>query len=328
MSKHGDLHDKDKHDKGRHDGARKDEAELAAREGARLVAKVAPQAPEIIVDGVPFDLDDPAFPAKLEQEALASGGYPYPERMKRKDYERELTLLQIELVKLQSSVAARGQRVVILFEGRDAAGKGGSIDAFKQNLNPRRLRAVALPKPSDTERGQWYFQRYAAQLPTAGEIVLFDRSWYNRAGVERVLNFATEQQVRGFFDQAPHFERQLVSDGIVLVKFWLDIGRDMQLKRFHDRRHDPLRVWKLSPVDIQALPLWHDYSRARDDMISATHTAEAPWTVVRANDKRRTHLNEIRYVLNLVDYEDKCEEAIGAVDPQVLGQGPAFPVAR
>lgn len=306
---------------------RREEAVLADAEGERLLAKAAPHAPTIEVHGTPFDLDDPVLPRAIEERALPSGGYPYSDELDRKDYESELRLLQIELVKLQRSVIAKGQRLVALFEGRDAAGKGGSIGVFKQYLNPRQLRAVALPKPSDTERGQWYFQRYAVHLPTAGEIVLFDRSWYNRAGVERVLGFATPEQVASFLDQAPHFERQLVSDGIVLVKFWLDIGREMQLKRFHDRRHDPLKIWKLSPVDIKALQLWKEYSRARSEMIEATHRKDAPWTIVRANDKRRAHLNVLRHVLGLFDYEDKSAAAIGEIDKKILGSGPNFAMA-
>jgi polyphosphate kinase 2 len=191
-------------------------------------------------------------------------------------------------------------------------------------MNPRSARGVALPKPSDTERGQWYFQRYVAELPTAGEIVLFDRSWYNRAGVERVMGFATPEQTAAFLEEVPRFETMLVREGILLFKFWLDIGREMQLKRFHDRRHDPLKIWKLSPVDIRALGLWDDYTEARDRMLAATHTSEAPWTVIRANDKKRARLNTIRQVLKSIEYTGKNADAVGETDGNILGFGLEF----
>src|SRR5262245_27356213 len=208
-----------------------------------------------------FDLDNPKLPADIEAAALGSGGYPYAERLKRKPYEAELGQLQSELLKLQDHVLAKGERIVLLFEGRDAAGKGGTIARFLEHMNTRKARSVALNKPSDTERGQWYFQRYIVHLPTAGEIVLFDRSWYNRAGVERVMGFCNPDEVANFLRDAPDFEELLVRNRIKLFKFYLTLGREMQLVRFHERRHDPLKRWKLSPIDIEAIARWDDYSR-------------------------------------------------------------------
>lgn len=305
-----------------------DPAEAAVREGAAVLSDQAPEAPEIRVGGVRFDLDEPELPKQIAKNALSSGGYPYPDDIKTKTYEEQLRLLQIELVKLQKWVNDSGARIVLLFEGRDAAGKGGAIETFRAYMNPRSARSVALAKPSDVERGQWYFQRYAAQLPTRGEIVLFDRSWYNRGAVERVMGFCTEAESDIFLREAPQFERMLVDDGVVLVKFWLDIGREMQLKRFHDRRHDPLKIWKLSPVDIKALGMWDEYTVARDRMLAATHTPEAPWTVILANDKKRTRLNAIRHVLNRVDYAGKAPDVIGETDPNLVGSGPEILAGR
>ncbi len=241
--------------------------------------------------------------------------------MKTKRYERELRSLQIELLKMQDWARASGARVVVVFEGRDAAGKGGTISRFRQHLNPRHARAVALSKPSDAERGQWYFQRYVAHLPTAGDITLFDRSWYNRAGVERVMGFCSEDQVSRFFEEAPEFEHALVRDGIHLFKFFLTIGREQQLYRFHRRLTDPLKKWKLSPIDLAAVDKWDDYSKARDDMLRRTHTDHAPWTVVRANDKRRARLNCLRTVLGGLDYADKNAEIVGVPDPKIVQSG-------
>jgi polyphosphate kinase len=269
-----------------------------------------------------FDLDDPVLPAWIDENALKSGGYPYDERIKDKLYEEELTQLQIELVKLQHDVIATGKRLLILFEGRDAAGKGGAIFTFDQYLNPRSARTIALPKPTDVEAGQWYFQRYLQYLPTAGEIVLFDRSWYNRAGVEAVMGFCSEPERSVFLDQAPKVERLLVEGGIVLFKFWLNVGRMMQLKRFHERRHNPLKIWKLSPIDYASLEKWGAYTRARDEMFAATHTSATPWTTVRANDRRRARLNIIRYVLDAMDYAGKDAKVVRQPDPLIIAAGP------
>ncbi|MCX5497756.1 polyphosphate kinase 2 [Kaistia dalseonensis] len=271
-----------------------------------------------------FDLDDPVLPAWIEESAFKSGGYPYDKPLKSSKYDEDLQALQIELVKLQHHVIEKGLKLVLVFEGRDAAGKGGAIFAFRQYLNPRVARDVALPKPTETERGQWYFQRYVAELPTAGEIVTFDRSWYNRAGVEPVMGFCTPEENKQFLSQAPRFESLLVESGTILFKFWLDIGQEMQMKRFHERRHNPLKIWKLSPMDYAAIGKWKEYSKARDTMLEACHHQAAPWTIVLANDKKRARLNLIRHVLDRVDYPGRDRDVIGKPDPLVVGQGLPF----
>lgn len=273
---------------------------------------------------VSFDLNDPVFPTELQDIVLRSGGYPYDKKLKRSKYEAELEMLQIELVKVQEWVRDTGERIVVVFEGRDAAGKGGSIKALTQYTNPRHVRIVALSKPSDVERGQWYFQRYAKQLPTKGEIVLFDRSWYNRAGVEPVMGFCTEEERDKFLIDAPNFEKMIIDSGTRLFKFWLNIGQEMQLKRFHDRRHSRLKHWKLSPIDLKALDRWPDYSKARNRMMEATHNENSPWIVLRANDKRRSRLNMLRYLLTRIDYPGKDLSLIKPIDPEILGFGPSF----
>jgi len=285
--------------------------------------KTESRAVELDIHGIKriFDVDDPVLPSWIDDEALTSGGYPYKKKLKEDEYLDELKALQIELIKVQFWLQATGKRVMALFEGRDAAGKGGSIAATSAHMNPRLARVVALTKPTDRENGQWYFQRYVAQFPTAGEFVLFDRSWYNRAGVEPVMGFCTPKQYEQFLKQAPQMEKLIVQDGIYFFKFYLDIGREMQLKRFHDRRHDPRAVWKLSSMDIAALPKWKDYSEKRDRMLKETHTDHAPWTVLRANDKRRARLNLIRHILLTLDYDGKDKEAIGKVDEKILGMG-------
>lgn len=272
-------------------------------------------------DGAPvgFDLENPELPVQIGKDAFRSGSYPYDEKMGRKAYENDLHLLQIELLKLQSWAREKGERIVILFEGRDAAGKGGTIKRFMEHLNPRHAHVVALAKPTETEQGQWYFQRYVSHLPTAGDMALFDRSWYNRAGVERVMGFCTPQQVEKFLEEVPDFESSLVRDGIRVFKLWLTIGQTMQLKRFHARRHDPLKSWKLSPIDLASLDKWDDYSLARDDMLEHTHTDAAPWTIIRSNDKRRARLNAIRHVLNSIDYDGKDKTIVAKPDPQIVG---------
>jgi polyphosphate kinase 2 len=313
-------------------GKAKKAKKAAKRDGKKAKARrpmpavIAPKvdAPRFLTEHGPFDLDDPALPEWVEREALPSDNYPYDAAIKEKIYEAELTTLQIELVKLQRHANETGLRMVLLFEGRDAAGKGGSIFTFRQYLNPRSARAVALPKPTESEAAQWYFQRYTAHLPTGGEIVLFDRSWYNRAGVEPVIGFCTALQHKTFLRQAPSFEKMLVEAGILVFKFWLDIGRAMQLKRFHERRHNPLKIWKLSPMDYAAMAKWDAYTAARDEMFAATHTEVAPWIVVRANDKRRAHLNIIRYVLGAVEYEGRDSDAVRRPDPLILGAGPGL----
>src|SRR5689334_5850180 len=245
--------------------------------------------------------------------------YPYDERMPRADYDRQKRLLQIELLKLQNSVKATGERLVILFEGRDAAGKGGTIKRFMEHLNPRGARVVALEKPSERESTQWYFQRYVQHLPAAGEIVLFDRSWYNRAGVERVMGFCNRAEYLEFMRQAPELERMLVRSGTRLVKFWFSVSRNEQRTRFLIRQVDPVRQWKLSPMDLASLDKWDDYTEAKEAMFFYTDTADAPWTVVKSNDKKRARLEAIRHVLNRFDYENKDREVVGTPDQQIVG---------
>ena len=269
-----------------------------------------------------LDIDEPELPDWVEDRQFTAGGYPYSKRLKRSHYEKRLEPLQMELVKMQGWLQDSGERVIAVFEGRDAAGKGGTIRVATEYLNPRHTRVVALGAPTETERGQWYYQRYVEHFPTSGELVVFDRSWYNRGVVEPVMGYCTMEQHRHFLEHTPGFERQLTADGIHLVKFWLNIGRETQIKRFHDRRHEPLKIWKLSPNDVKSLNRWDEYTAARDRMIEATHTRFAPWTVVRANDKRRARLNAIRHLLLSVPYEGRDEGAIGEVDDKIVGTGP------
>jgi polyphosphate kinase 2 len=264
-----------------------------------------------------FDLDNPELPKAIKRRAMLSGGYPYEDRLDSAIYEARMYQLQLQLVQLQAHLARTGERVMVVFEGRDAAGKGGTIKTYLENLNPRYNLIAALPKPNDRERTQWYFQRYVDWLPAAGETVLFDRSWYNRAGVEPVMGFCTPEQTEHFLEEAPEFEKRITRDGIHLFKFWLSIGQEMQIKRFHDRRHDPLKQWKLSPIDLEALARWDDYTAARDRMLKRTDSAHAPWTVIRANDKRRGRINVIQTVLGRLDFEGKDGKAIGDIDPNI-----------
>ncbi|MHA3084150.1 polyphosphate kinase 2 [Acinetobacter sp. ANC 5383] len=244
--------------------------------------------------------------------------YPYRTRLSRKAYEAEKKLLQIELLKVQSWVKDTGQRIVCLFEGRDAAGKGGTIKRFMEHLNPRGARVVALEKPTPTESGQWYFQRYIEQFPSKGEMVFFDRSWYNRAGVERVMGFCEPQEYLQFMRQTPELERMLVNSGIHLFKFWFSVSREEQLRRFISRRDDPLKHWKLSPIDIQSLDRWDDYTQAKNHMFFHTHTGDAPWTIIKSDDKKRARLNCIRYFLSKLDYPDKNQKLTRKVDEQIV----------
>ncbi|MEM8751345.1 MAG: polyphosphate kinase 2 [Pseudomonadota bacterium] len=245
--------------------------------------------------------------------------YPYERKMDRDGYEEEIAALHIELVKMQAWVKAAGERVVIVFEGRDAAGKGGTIKRFRENLNPRGARVVALSKPSDAERGQWYFQRYVQHLPTEGEITFFDRSWYNRAVVERVFGFSTDAERALFFHQLPEFEDMLVNDGVRLFKLWLTVGRAEQLRRFLDREKSLLKQWKLSPIDYKSLDRWDEYTEAIDEMFARTHLPVAPWTVIRSDDKKRARLAAIRKVLSSIPYEGRSNDAAAAPDPAICG---------
>lgn len=248
------------------------------------------------------------------------GGYPYKHKLSRRSYERQKFGLQVELLKFQAWVKETGQRIVVLFEGRDAAGKGGTIKRFMEHLNPRGARVVALDKPNEVERKQWYFQRYVEHLPTAGEIVFFDRSWYNRAGVERVMGFCTDDEYHEFMRQAPEFERMLVRHGIHLFKFWFSVSRKEQQLRFKEREAHPLKQWKLSPIDKASLDKWSEYTRAKEAIFFHTDTADAPWTVIKSDCKKRARLNAMRYLLHRLPYAEKEVERVGQVDPLLVGR--------
>ena len=269
------------------------------------------------------EIDDEGEPVLLRPDGTVVDtwreGYPYPERMTRREYDVAKRALQIELLKLQSWIKASGEKLVIVFEGRDAAGKGGTIKRFTEHLNPRGAHTVALEKPSARESTQWFFQRYVAHLPAAGEIVMFDRSWYNRAGVERVMGFATPDEYHQFVRQAPRFERMLVDSGIHLVKFWFSVSQAEQRTRFLIRQIDPVRQWKLSPMDLESLDRWQAYTEAKEEMFARTDTDHAPWTVVKSNDKKRARLEAMRHVLAQLDYTDKSHAVVGEPDPLVVG---------
>jgi polyphosphate kinase len=250
----------------------------------------------------------------------ASGGYPYRNLLSRRSYERQKYRLQVELLKLQAWVKETGQKVVTLFEGRDAAGKGGTIRRFMEHLNPRGARVVALEKPSEYERGQWYFQRYVQHLPTRGEIVMFDRSWYNRAGVEWVMGFCNQQEYMEFMRQCPEFERNLVHSEVHLIKFWFSVSRKEQRRRFKEREIHPLKQWKLSPIDVASLDKWDEYTRAKEAMFFYTDTADSPWTVIKSDCKKRARLNAMRYILHRLPYRNKDLEGIGPIDPLLVGR--------
>ncbi|MHA6267817.1 polyphosphate kinase 2 [uncultured Aliiroseovarius sp.] len=253
------------------------------------------------------------------KKQILSDSYPYETLMSKSDYEDEIEALQLELVKLQADVKATGKRVVVVFEGRDAAGKGGTIKRFRENLNPRVARVVALSKPSDREAGEWYFQRYVRELPSAGEIVLFDRSWYNRGVVEKVFGFCEDDQRAAFFRQLPEFEDMLVDEGIHLFKIWLNVGRAEQLKRFLSREKDPLKQWKLSWIDVEGLKRWDEYSDAIKETFERSHRPRAPWTVIRSDDKKRARLAAIRSVLQHIDYASKDGNVAHAPDDKICG---------
>ncbi len=272
------------------------------------------------VDGTFDEIDDPVLigPDGLPFETWREG-YPYAERMSRAEYEVEKRLLQIELLKAQKWIQESGQRLVVLFEGRDAAGKGGTIKRFTEHLNTRGTRVVALSAPSEKERGQWYFQRYVQHLPTAGEIVLFDRSWYNRTVVEKVMGFCSEAEYDEFVHQVPTFEQMLTRSGTTLVKLWFSVSRREQITRFTIRRIDPVRQWKLSATDLASLDLWDHYTAAKQEMFLRTHTPEAPWTVVRSNDKKRGRLEALRFVLRSVDYPQRDDSVVSSPDPLIVG---------
>ena len=256
--------------------------------------------------------------------AYEKGVYPYKDKMTRSEYESRKKELQIELQKVQNWVKMTGQRIVGLFEGRDAAGKGGTIKRFMEHLNPRAAHVVALEKPTERERGQWYFQRYIEHLPTHGEMVFFDRSWYNRTGVERVMGFATPTEYLEFLRQAPQLERMLVNAGIQMFKFWFSVSRYEQLRRFHSRKLDPLKQWKLSPIDIESLGKWEDYTKAKEAMFFYTDTADSPWTVVKSDDKKRARIECMRFFLSRLNYPEKDTDIVGTPDPENRGSSGEF----
>ena len=250
--------------------------------------------------------------------------YPYTQRLSRQEYAEQKRSLQVELLKLQRWIKESGGRLMIVFEGRDAAGKGGTIRRFTENLNPRGARVIALEKPTEKEQTEWYLQRYVSHLPAAGEIVMFDRSWYNRAGVERVMGFCRPDECMEFLREAPEFERMLARDGITLVKFWFSVSRTEQLRRFVERQTDPVKQWKLSPVDLASLDKWDEYTEAKESMFFFTDLADAPWTVVKSNDKKRARLEAMRYVLSRVPYADRDEIIVGHPDPLIVGPAPSL----
>ncbi len=250
--------------------------------------------------------------------------YPYAQRLGQREYARQKRDLQIELLKLQRWIKDSGSRLMIVFEGRDAAGKGGTIKRFTENLNPRGARVVALDRPTDKERTEWYLQRYVAHLPAAGEIVMFDRSWYNRAGVERVMGFCLPDECMEFLREAPEFERMLARDGITLIKFWFSVSRTEQLRRFVNRQSDLVKQWKLSPVDMASLDKWDEYTEAKQSMFFFTDLADAPWTVVKSNDKKRARLEAMRYVLSRVAYADRDDTVACHPDPLIVGPAPSL----
>lgn len=251
--------------------------------------------------------------------AFETGQYPYKQRMRRNDYEKQKKALQVELLKAQGWAKENGQKIVVLFEGRDAAGKGGTIKRFMEHLNPRSARVVALEKPTERESTQWYFQRYVQHLPSAGEMVLFDRSWYNRAGVERVMNFCTPQEYLEFMRQCPQFEQMIVRSGIILFKYWFSVTRGEQRKRFDARETDPLKQWKLSPIDRASLGKWDQYTEAKEAMFFNTDTADAPWTVVKSDDKKRARLNCMRHFLSALPYPNKNKKVVTEPNPLIVG---------
>jgi len=253
------------------------------------------------------------------KKAILNPDYPYKKKMRKSDYEAEMAALQVELVRLQAWARDKGERIVIVFEGRDAAGKGGTISRFRENLNPRNARVVALSKPSEVEATQWYFQRYVEEMPSAGEIVLFDRSWYNRGVVEHVFGFCTPKQREKWFSQVDAFEKLMVDDGIKLFKIWLNVGQATQLKRFLDREADPLKQWKLSWIDVEGLNKLDDYTTAIDETLTKTNSEHSPWTIVRSDDKGRARLNAVRSVLSQLEYSGRRDDGLGKLDPKIAG---------
>jgi polyphosphate kinase len=283
-------------------------------QAAQEIEAISHEPTALLVANAPHGSDEDS------DDAILPPDYPYPNRIRRREYERQKKDLQIELLKVQSWVKQSGQKIIVLFEGRDAAGKGGTIKRFMEHLNPRGARVVALEKPNDVERGQWYFQRYVGHFPTSGEMVFFDRSWYNRAGVERVMGFCRPLEYMEFLRQTPEFVRMLVNSGILLFKYWFSVSRDEQLRRFISRRDDPLKHWKLSPIDIKSLDLWDAYTEAKKAMFFHTDTADAPWTVIKSDDKKRARLNCMRHFLHSLPYPGKNHKIVHLPDNLLVGE--------
>lgn len=305
--------------------AKADDTDAAPAQRAPGSGKPGGQGPlDAPADLGGIDFRTQVLPPAIEEAAMRSGGFPYDAKLSRKRYDTDMLALQIELQKLLKHLQARRERLVIVLEGRDGAGKGGTIGAFTRYLNPRHARIVALSKPTETEAGQWYFQRYASQMPTAGEIVFFDRSWYNRAMVEPVMGFCTPDQTAAFLKEAPAFEAMIARAGTRIIKLFLTIGPEMQIKRLHARYHDPLKRWKLSPIDFESITRFDAYSQAIEAMLEATDIPQARWTVIRGNDKRRARLAAIRTVLNGVDYADRDEDLLRKVDRRIALSAAAF----
>ena len=307
--------------------------ELTAEEMAQLVFEnMQPKSRDYMLAGLLTDIFAKYGEMKTRHTKnmdelspdISKGVFPYLHNYDDALYKEELYALQVELLKMQRYVKDAGLKIAVIFEGRDAAGKGSTISRFTQNINPRGARVVALPKPTEAQAGQWYFQRYVAQLPSPGEVVFFDRSWYNRAVVEPVMGFCRPEQTQLFLNEVPAFERSLVEHGIHLTKFWLDVSRDEQKRRFKQRRVDPVRRWKLSPVDIASLDRWDDYTVAIEEMFRKTESPVAPWTIIRSDDKRRARLNAIRVFLHSIEYAEKDEEQIGPVDGLIVKSVPEY----
>ena len=307
--------------------------ELTAEEMAQLVFEnMQPKSRDYMLAGLLTDIFAKYGEMKTRHTKnmdelspdISKGVFPYLHNYDDALYKEELYALQVELLKMQRYVKDAGLKSAVIFEGRDAAGKGSTISRFTQDINPRGARVVALPKPTEAQAGQWYFQRYVAQLPSPGEVVFFDRSWYNRAVVEPVMGFCRPEQTQLFLNEVPAFERSLVEHGIHLTKFWLDVSRDEQKRRFKQRRVDPVRRWKLSPVDIASLDRWDDYTAAIEEMFRKTESPVAPWTIIRSDDKRRARLNAIRVFLHSIEYAEKDEEQIGPVDGLIVKSVPEY----
>ncbi len=289
---------------------------LAAEGGPQSIVKsTAGDAPQLHVPTLAQRRRDP----DAIRHAFESGEYPYNTRLRTKDYEQHMAELQVELLKAQKWIKDAGERIILMFEGRDAAGKGGTIKRFMEHLNPRGARVVALEKPTEREKTQWYFQRYVQHLPSAGEIVFFDRSWYNRAGVERVMGFCTPNEYLEFMRQCPELERMLVRSGTRLYKYWFSVTREEQHRRFKARQTDPLKQWKLSPIDLASLDKWDAYTEAKEAMFFYTDTADAPWTVVKSDDKKRARLNTMQHFLSSLDYPNKDRSVVRGPDPLIVG---------